>query len=37
MLYSTKEKADLANLVRIHIAYNITYNQQRNTEGQVIG
>jgi hypothetical protein len=35
MLYSAKEKADLANLVRIHIAYNITYAQQRNTEGQV--
>jgi hypothetical protein len=35
MLYSAKEKADLANLVRIHIAYNITYAQQRNAEGQV--
>ena len=34
-LYSAKEKADLKNLVRIHIAYNITYNQQRNTDGQV--
>jgi hypothetical protein len=36
MLYSAKEKADLANLVRIHIAYNITYAQQRNAEGQVL-
>jgi hypothetical protein len=35
MLYSAKEKADLANLVKIHIAYNITYSQQRNQEGQV--
>jgi len=35
-LYSAKEKAELKNLVRIHIAYNITYNQQRNQEGQYI-
>jgi hypothetical protein len=35
MLYSAKEKADLANLVRIHINYNITYTQERNAEGQV--
>ena len=34
-LYSNKEKADLANLVNIHIAYNITYVQERNSEGQV--
>ena len=34
-LYSAKEKAELANLVSIHIAYNITYNQERNSEGQV--
>jgi len=33
-LYSNKEKADLANLVNIHIAYNITYVQERNSEGQ---
>lgn len=36
MLYSAKEKADLANLVRIHINYNITYTQERNAEGQVL-
>ena len=34
-LYSAKEKAELKNLVNIHIAYNITYQQQRNMEGQV--
>jgi len=33
-LYSAKEKAELKNLVNIHIAYNITYQQQRNMEGQ---
>ena len=34
-LYSAKEKAELANLVDIHIAYNLTYIQERNVEGQV--
>ena len=34
-LYSAKEKADLKNLVNIHIAYNISYQQERNMEGQV--
>eukprot|EP00088_Acartia_fossae_P024597 TRINITY_DN2552_c0_g1_i1.p1 TRINITY_DN2552_c0_g1~~TRINITY_DN2552_c0_g1_i1.p1 ORF type:complete len:946 (-),score=309.66 TRINITY_DN2552_c0_g1_i1:176-3013(-) len=33
-LYSAKEKSDLRNLVSIHIAYNITYQQERNSEGQ---
>jgi len=33
-LYSAKEKAELANLVDIHIAYNLTYVQERNVEGQ---
>jgi len=33
-LYSVKEKADLKNLVNIHIAYNINYQQERNLEGQ---
>ena len=34
-LYSAKEKADLKNLVNIHIAYNISYQQERTMEGQV--
>ena len=31
-LFSAKEKADLANVVSVHIAYNITYQQERNLE-----
>ena len=34
-LYSAKEKAELANLVDIHLTYNITYQQERNADGQV--
>ena len=31
-LFSAKEKAELANVVSVHIAYNITYQQERNLE-----
>ena len=31
-LFSTKEKQELANVVAVHIAYNITYQQERNME-----
>jgi len=33
-LYSAKEKKELANLVDVHIMYNLTYQQERNLEGQ---
>ncbi|XP_062607136.1 chromosome transmission fidelity protein 18 homolog [Saccostrea cucullata] len=33
-LYSVKEKQDLAELIRIMIAYNMTYNQEKTPEGQ---
>ena len=33
-LYSKREKDNLADLIRIMIAYNITYHQQRNLDGQ---
>ena len=31
-LFSAKEKQELANVVAVHIAYNITYQQERNME-----
>jgi chromosome transmission fidelity protein 18 len=31
-LFTAKEKAELANVVAVHIAYNITYQQERNPE-----
>jgi len=33
-LFSTREKQQLAELVDSMIAYNITYHQERNFEGQ---
>lgn len=33
-LYSSREKADLAHLVCIMIAYNMTYHQEKTPEGQ---
>ena len=33
-LYSSREKADLAQLVCIMIAYNMTYHQEKTIEGQ---
>lgn len=36
-LFSAKEKAELANVVSVHIAYNITYQQERDMEtGQYV-
>ena len=31
-LFSAKEKAELANVVAVHIAYNLTYKQERDLE-----
>jgi len=33
-LYSQREKRELTNLVDVHIMYNLTYQQERNEEGQ---
>ena len=33
-LYSSREKADLAQLIRVMIAYNLTYQQERGPDGQ---
>ena len=33
-LYSAREKNDLAQLIKVMIAYNITYRQERTPEGQ---
>ncbi|XP_067671435.1 chromosome transmission fidelity protein 18 homolog [Haliotis asinina] len=33
-LYSKREKEELSNLVRIMIAYNMTYQQEKSLEGQ---
>ncbi|XP_056018073.1 chromosome transmission fidelity protein 18 homolog [Ostrea edulis] len=33
-LYSAREKEDLAELIRVMIAYNMTYNQEKTPEGQ---
>jgi len=36
-LFSAKEKAELANVVSVHIAYNLTYQQERDAEtGQYV-
>nr|XP_022313340.1 chromosome transmission fidelity protein 18 homolog [Crassostrea virginica] len=35
-LYSAREKEDLAELIRIMIAYNMTYNQEKTPEGQYV-
>merc|ERR1711936_1424664 len=36
-LFSAKEKAELANVVSVHIAYNLTYQQERDLEtGQYV-
>ncbi|KAK2187311.1 hypothetical protein NP493_170g04032 [Ridgeia piscesae] len=35
-LYSAREKNDLAQLIKVMIAYNITYRQERTPEGQYI-
>ena len=36
-LFSAKEKAELANVVSVHIAYNLTYKQDRDLEtGQYV-
>jgi len=36
-LFSAKEKAELANVVSVHIAYNVTYQQERDMEtGQYV-
>ena len=36
-LFSAKEKAELANVVAVHIAYNLTYKQERDLEtGQYV-
>jgi len=36
-LFSPKEKAELANVVSVHIAYNLTYQQERDLEtGQYV-
>jgi len=36
-LFSAKEKAELANVVSVHIAYNLTYKQERDLEtGQYV-
>jgi len=36
-LFSAKEKAELANVVSVHISYNLTYQQERDIEtGQYI-
>ncbi|XP_060063519.1 chromosome transmission fidelity protein 18 homolog [Ylistrum balloti] len=35
-LYSTREKEELAQLIRIMIAYNMTYLQEKSPEGQYI-
>lgn len=33
-LYSTREKEEMAQLIRIMIAYNMTYHQEKTIEGQ---
>ena len=33
-LYSAREKAELSQLVRVMIAYNLTYQQTRAADGQ---
>jgi len=33
-LYSAREKAELLQLVRVMIAYNLTYQQTRAADGQ---
>lgn len=33
-LYSAREKRELNNLVNVHIMYNLTYQQEKNAEGQ---
>ena len=33
-LYSAREKNDLAQLIKVMIAYNVTYRQERTPEGQ---
>ena len=33
-LYSAREKEGLALLIKIMIAYNMTYHQERSIEGQ---
>ncbi|RUS89835.1 hypothetical protein EGW08_002365 [Elysia chlorotica] len=35
-LYSTKEKEELANVVKIMIAYNMTYHQEKSPDGQYV-
>ncbi|XP_073414531.1 chromosome transmission fidelity protein 18 homolog isoform X1 [Dendrobates tinctorius] len=35
-LYSTKEKQQLADLINTMLAYNLTYHQERTTEGQYL-
>ena len=35
-LYSAREKEDLAELIRIMITYNMTYNQEKTPEGQYV-
>ena len=33
-LFSAKEKADLGNVVSVHLAYNLAYQQERGETGQ---
>ena len=33
-LYSTREKEELAQLIRVMTAYNMTYHQEKSLDGQ---